>query len=360
MGSVSKVPAFGLLPEEITTGARPGGRHVFGRIQRVHEWVDGAPALGARAAEIVAGLDLSLPEVCSMHPSDDGATKLGLRLGDGRIVEAVHMPRDVRRPRVTICISSQVGCGMGCTFCATAQMGFVRNLSAHEIVGQVMRALLELGPEDPRKITLVFMGMGEPLHNTTEVLRAVEVLCHDAGLGLAPSRITVSTSGLVPQIAELAQARVRPQLAVSLNATTDDARARTMPIAKKHGLAELARAIGDWPLRPHEKVTLAYVLLRGENDTDGDAERLAAFAGALPRAVVNVIPYNAFEGTSYAEADAERLARFTEILHAAGCLVTVRRSRGRDVAAACGQLAREGQRPSGAERRGRLQVVRSS
>lgn len=347
MSPVAKVPALGLLPEEITTGARPGGRHVFAKIQRVHEWVGGAPALGARAAEIVGALDLSLPEVCSMHPSDDGATKLALRLADGRVVEAVHMPRDVRRPRVTVCVSSQVGCGMGCTFCATAQMGLVRNLSAHEIVGQVMRALLELGPDDPRKITLVFMGMGEPLHNTEAVLRAIEVLCHDAGLGLAPSRITVSTSGLVPQIAELARARVRPQLAVSLNATTDEARARTMPIARRHGLAELARALGDWPLRPHEKVTLAYVLLRGENDADADAERLAAFAGALPRAVVNVIPYNSFEGTSYAEVDAERLARFTGILHDAGCLVTVRRSRGRDVAAACGQLAREGRRSPG-------------
>lgn len=353
MSSVEVRPALGLLPEEISSGVRPGGRHVFSRLQRVDQWEGGAPVLGARAAAAVAGLDWSLPKVCSMQPSDDGATKLGLELGDGRIVEAVHMPRDVRRPRVTLCVSSQVGCGMGCSFCATAAMGLVRNLSAHEIVGQVLRVVHDLGPrDDPRKITLVFMGMGEPLHNLGAVLRAIEVLCHDAGLGLAPSRITVSTSGLVPQIAELARARVRPQLAVSLNATTDEARARTMPVARRHGLAELVDALVAFPLRPHEKITLAYVLLRGENDGDDDAERLADIALRLPRAVVNVIPYNAFEGTAYAEADAERLAAFTRVLHGRGCLVTVRRSRGRDVSAACGQLAREGRTlPRGAARR---------
>jgi 23S rRNA (adenine2503-C2)-methyltransferase len=214
-------------------------------------------------------------------------------------------------------------------------MGLVRNLSAHEIVGQVQSVMRGIGPVDPQRLTLVFMGMGEPLHNITQVLRAVSVLTDQRGLGLAESRITVSTSGLVPQIRELAAASPRPQLALSLNATTDEARAR---------IAELRQALLDFPTRSHEKITVAYVLLAGENDTDADADRLAAFVQGF-RHVLNVIPYNVFPGSPFARVQDERAQAFVQRLHAAGCLVTVRRTRGPDVMGACGQLATESTRP---------------
>lgn len=247
------------------------------------------------------------------------------------------MPRAVRNPRVTLCISSQVGCAMGCTFCHTGTMGLIRNLTAGEIVGQVLQIVRTLGPSETNRVTLVFMGMGEPLHNTREVLRAIEILCEPAGLGLAPSRITVSTSGLVPGIDELALASVRPSLALSLNATTDDARLRTMPITKRFPLSDLHAALSRFPLRPHEKITIEYVLLRGENDTVDDATRLAHFAAPF-RHNVNVIPYNVYEGSAFSTPDEETIQRFVKTLQDNGALATVRRSRGRDVAAACGQL----------------------
>jgi 23S rRNA (adenine2503-C2)-methyltransferase len=340
------------MPDELDAMGPPNtGAYLFGRIQRATRWELDAqgqavpPLPGARARAFVAEhLNLSMPEIVSRETSSDGSTKVGLRLADGALIEAVHMPREVRSPRVTVCISSQVGCALGCTFCATARMGLVRNLSAHEIVGQVQSVMRGIGPVDPQRLTLVFMGMGEPLHNITQVLRAVSVLTDQRGLGLAESRITVSTSGLVPQIRELAAASPRPQLALSLNATTDEARARTMPITNKYGIAELRQALLDFPTRSHEKITVAYVLLAGENDTDADADRLAAFVQGF-RHVLNVIPYNVFPGSPFARVQDERAQAFVQRLHAAGCLVTVRRTRGPDVMGACGQLATESTRP---------------
>lgn len=298
--------------------------------------------IGKRAQAFVADtLDFSLPEIQAQHPSADGATKLVLRLHDGATVEAVHMPRAVKNPRVTLCISSQVGCAMGCTFCHTAQMGLVRNLKAHEIVGQVITLVRALGPRQLGRVSVVFMGMGEPLHNLGEVARAIEVLADPAGLDIAPSRITVSTSGLVPQIRELAALAVRPTLALSLNATTNEARARTMPITKRWGLDDLRAVLTEFPRRSHEKITIEYVLLRDENDSDADAERLAELVRGF-RHHVNVIPFNAYDGASFSAPDEEVLARFLAILRARGCLATVRRSRGRDVGAACGQLVQAG------------------
>ena len=216
-------------------------------------------------------------------PSADGATKLLLELDDGARIEAVHMPRAVRRPRVTLCVSSQVGCAMGCTFCATGAMGLARQLATHEIVGQVVAVMSALGPPRPDALTLVFMGMGEPLHNADAVARALRVLCHPAGLGLAPSRITVSTAGYVPGIDCLAREEVRPLLSVSLNATTDEARARTMPITRAFGMDALREALLRWPLRPHEKLTVSYVLLAGENDSDDDADSSRRVGGVARR-----------------------------------------------------------------------------
>ena len=251
------------------------------------------------------------------------------------------MPRAVRTGRVTLCVSSQVGCGMGCRFCATARMGFVRQLSAGEIVGQVLTTLHALGPRHPSALTLVFMGMGEPLHNASAVRKAVELLCHPRGLGISPRRITLSTSGLVPELVELSSWPTRPLLAVSLNATRDDERAALMPVGRRYHLDVLREALQKYPLRSRERITFEYVLLAGVNDTLEDARRLADFCHGIPHQV-NLIPWNAHPGAPFespSDAAVDCFAR--AVLAHRPTLVTVRRSRARDVAGACGQLAAE-------------------
>ncbi len=346
---------FSMLPEDfaaLSPSNDPGV--IFAAVQRVARWQNGAPLLGKEGLRFLSQFDLTLPRVVERAPASDGSTKLVLELGDGAMIEAVHMPRSVKNPRVTVCLSSQVGCAMGCTFCRTAEMGLVRNLTAHEIVAQLLAVVRELGPEQPSQLTIVFMGMGEPLHNVGEVLRATYVLTDTRGLGVAPSRITVSTVGIVPAMLEMAEADRRPGLAISVNATTDEERARIMPITKKYGLADIREALAKFRLRPHEKVTLAYVLLPGVNDTVQDAERLAAFAAGF-RHVVNVIPYNPFEGARFTRGEEETHRAFAARLHELGAFVTVRATRGRDVTGACGQLATTTRR---ANKRG-LSVVSS-
>jgi 23S rRNA (adenine2503-C2)-methyltransferase len=231
---------FGLLEREL---AELGvSASVFERLQRPWLWSTDGPRWSARHDARLQGLVARLPEVSERHTSTDGSTKVVVRFGDDR-VEAVHMPRNVGTGRVTLCVSSQVGCAMGCGFCATARMGFGRHLSAGEIVGQVLAVTAALGPRHPGELTLVFMGMGEPLHNLPEVARAIAVLCEPRGLGLSSRRITVSTSGLVPEIDALAGLAVRPLLALSLNATTDETRSRLMPIARRYPLTELRVAL---------------------------------------------------------------------------------------------------------------------
>jgi 23S rRNA (adenine2503-C2)-methyltransferase len=347
------LPSFcDLTGAELAALGPPGSpRQLLRALHRVGRWsVRGgdssahSPLLGRRVRPFVERhFDLALPEIVERIGSTDHATKLLMRLADGATVEVVHMPRAVKHPRVTLCISSQVGCAMGCTFCRTASMGLVRNLTAAEIVGQVFAALLALGPADPERVSLVFMGMGEPLHNHLAVLRAIRVLCDDAGLGLAPQRITVSTSGLVPGIDALAAACVRPTLALSVNATTDAARRRTMPIANRYGLADLRAALLRFPLRSHEKITLEYVLLAGENDHEDDAVRLARFAQGF-RHIINLIPWNPFGDAPFARPTEDGVQTFMQRLRAQGCLVTIRRSRGQDVSGACGQLATDARR----------------
>ncbi|MFO0676188.1 MAG: 23S rRNA (adenine(2503)-C(2))-methyltransferase RlmN [Polyangiaceae bacterium] len=339
--------AFGLLPEDLAALGTPNDpEFLFGVLQRATRWPGGnaAGVLGKEGRAFVdANLDVRLPDIVASSPSEDGSTKVTLKLSDGALVEAVHMPRDVKNPRVTICISSQVGCAMGCTFCHTATMGLVRNLSAAEMVGEVLAVTRALGPVDPKRVTLVFMGMGEPLHNVDQVLRAIAVLSDERGLGIALTRITVSTAGLVPGIEALAASKWKPQLAVSINATTDARREPIMPIAKKWSLADLRAAMEAFPLRSHEKITVAYVLLQGENDTEADAQRLADLAKGF-RHVVNVIPYNTFETSPFGETSDEALDRFTDWLRVRGVFTTVRRTRGREVGGACGQLATETRR----------------
>jgi len=335
------LPAWDRTPADLRAlGYERDPRHLFGRLQRVGTWDDAGPVLARAGRTLVErSLRLDLPAIVEERPSADGARRLVLELSDGARIEAVHMPRAVVRPRVTVCLSSQVGCAMGCTFCATAKMGLVRNLASHEIVGQLFAVLHRYGPRSAQQLNLVFMGMGEPLHNVDALVRALDVLCDPAGLGIPPTRITVSTAGHVPGLARLASARHVPELAVSVNGATDAVRRRLMPIGKKWPLAELREALARWPRRPHQKITLEYVLLAGVNDDDESADRLAAWTGDL-RHVLNVIPFNEWGNapSPYREPSADRIDAFVARLRGHGCLVKVRRSRGRDVRAACGTL----------------------
>ena len=327
--------AYAVLPADLAALGFQNPTHAFGQLQRPWAWQAGAPTLGRSDRALSAQLSLGLPRLVTRNSAADGSTKLLFELASGDRVEAVHMPR---AGRVTLCISSQVGCAMGCTFCATATMGFGRHLLAHEIVGQVLVTMHELGPRHPGDLTLVFMGMGEPLHNLNEVARAIAVLCHPPGLGLSARRITVSTSGLVPEIAELGRLEPRPLLAISVNATTDEQRSALMPIGRRYPLAELRAALESFPLRPRERITVEYVLLAGVNDSPDDARRLANYCQSFPHQI-NLIPFNEHRVAEFrapTEAVVDRFAR--AVLAERRTVLTVRRSRGRDVGAACGQL----------------------
>ena len=333
--------AWTLSPEDLASRGCPGrSEHVFARLQRVRTWREEGPFLARRTRDwLAAGCDLALPAILERHPSADGATKLVLGLSDGQRVEAVHMPRRDGDPRVTYCVSSQVGCALGCTFCATGAMGIVRNLTAGEILGQVLALMHHLGPRRGDLLFLVFMGMGEPLHNLDHVHRAITVLCHPAGAGLSARRITVSTAGLVSGIERLARMNPRPQLAVSLNATTDAARSATMPVNRAWNLARLRQALDGWGLKRGERLLFEYVLLAGVNDSLADADRLATWLGDLRRRHnVNLIPMNEHDQAPFAEPSEPSLQAFARRLREHGCFVSVRRSRSRDVQGACGQL----------------------
>jgi 23S rRNA (adenine2503-C2)-methyltransferase len=334
---VTRAQAFGLLPEELAGLGVPAAEATFERLQRPWLWQPDGPVSSKGARAVLERVGLQLPRVVERRQSIDGSCKLLLELGNERI-EAVHMPRAVGSGRVTLCISSQVGCAMGCGFCATASMGFHRHLSAGEIVAQVLRVMAELGPRHPSELTLVFMGMGEPLHNLSEVGRAIAVLCHPRGLGLSSKRVTVSTSGLVPEMDELGRLSPRPLLALSLNATTDDVRSELMPIGRRYPLSELKAALLRFPLRPRERITIEYVLLSGVNDGDEDAVRLSAFCRDFPHNI-NLIPFNEHHLSPFRAPSEARVDGFARaLLGQKQTLVTVRRSRGRDVQAACGQL----------------------
>jgi len=344
--------AWALLPEDFAVQGCPGRPgHVFARLQRSRTWLpEGLFLARPIRAWLEAHTDLSLPQILERHPSADGSTKLVLGLADGRRIEAVHMPRKDGDRRVTYCISSQVGCALGCTFCATGAMGIVRNLTAGEIVGQVLTLMRDLGPSHGEHIALVFMGMGEPLHNLDHVHRAITVLCHPEGAGLSPWRITVSTAGLVSGLERLARMSPRPQLAVSLNATTDALRSSLMPVNRAWNLARLRQAIGAWELKPGERLLFEYVLLAGVNDTAEDADRLVAWLGDLRhRHNLNLIPMNEHSHAEFSEPAEERVQAFARRLHAQGCFITVRRSRGRDVQGACGQLVKQKEALLGAD-----------
>jgi len=275
----------------------------------------------------------------------DGTRKMRFRTEDGRDIESVLIPEERvpgipdatggGRDKLTLCVSSQVGCALDCGFCATATLGFGRNLSAGEIVQQVYIATQRAGR---RPTNLVFMGMGEPLHNFEQVTKAFSLLIHPWGAGFSPRRITVSTAGVVPKIGELGRLSPAPNLAISLNATTDDVRDRLMPVNRKWPIAALLEAARAFPLAHGRKVTFEYVLLAGVNDADADAERLPRLLKGMP-SMVNLIPWNPFSGPLFTRPSAERIRTFQDILRRHEVQAFIRTPRGDDIDAACGQLA---------------------
>ena len=274
--------------------------------------------------------------------SVDGTIKWTWRTQDGKLIESVYMPEPGRK---TLCVSTQAGCAVGCTFCMTGTMGLSRNLTAGEIVDQVSRVnrrLLELGEgAPPRPLTnLVFMGMGEPLHNYANVKAALDVLLSEDGPNFSNRHVTVSTSGIVPEMRRFGE-ETDVKLAVSLNATTDEARSALMPLNRRWPLGELLAACRDFPMKRGRRITFEYVLLGGVNDSDEDAVRLSRLVKGIP-AKVNLIPYNENPGLGFRAPDPARVQAFQDRLVAASVTAVVRRNRGSDIAAACGQLAAEG------------------
>jgi 23S rRNA (adenine2503-C2)-methyltransferase len=282
------------------------------------------------------------PTVERRYDSADGTCRYLLKLADGKTVETVWMPENAelsaagKTGRATICISSQIGCPVDCKFCLTALMGLERSLTAGEIVGQVLLAA-GTDAEIPR-LNIVMMGQGEPLLNLRNVLKATRLLTDPEGMGISPRRITLSTSGIIPKIAELGREAVRPKLAISLNASTEEQRRALMPITRKYHLQDLIEACRAYPLRPWEKLTFEYVLLKGVNDTDADARRVVRLLDRID-AKVNLIALNPGPGIPFAMPDPERVASFQAIVRRSlPCFI--RKPRGLDVYAACGQLKR--------------------
>lgn len=279
---------------------------------------------------------LGWPAIDRRYDSKDGTRRYLLKLADGKTVETVWMPEG---DRSTICISSQVGCPVNCQFCLTALLGLERNLTAGEIVGQVLRVAADNHLEaNADRVNIVMMGQGEPLLNLPNVIKATRLLTDPEGIAISPRRITLSTSGIIPKIVEMSREPVRPKLAVSLNASTEDQRRELMPITRKYHLKDLIDACRAYPLRPWEKLTFEYVLLKGVNDTDADARRVVKLLAHL-NAKVNLIALNPGPGIDFSTPDPARVTSFQEIVkRALPCFI--RKPRGLDVFAACGQLKR--------------------
>ena len=291
--------------------------------------------LPARMREDLAARHaIGLPQVAQLYQSADGTRRYLLRLDDGRTVETVLMPEGERD---TICISSQVGCAVDCKFCMTALLGLERNMTAGEIVGQVLLVARENRlRQDGGRLNIVMMGQGEPLLNLANVVKATRILLDPGGFALSPRRITVSTAGIVPKIEELGREAVRPKLAISLNASTEESRRQIMPVTRKYHLKDLMDACKAYPLRPWEKLTFEYVLLKGVNDSDADARRVVRLLANL-NAKVNLIALNPGPGIPFETPHPERVASFQQIVKR-GLPCFIRKPRGLDIYAACGQL----------------------
>jgi 23S rRNA (adenine2503-C2)-methyltransferase len=294
-------------------------------------------------AELAEHFVIEVPEVVSKQVSLDGTRKYLMRIAGGHEVETVYIPEE---DRGTLCISSQVGCTLTCSFCHTGTQKLVRNLTTAEIIGQVLVARDDLGewpePGAPKNETrllsnIVLMGMGEPLYNFDNVRDAMKIAMDPEGISLSRRRITLSTSGVVPEIAKTAQ-EIGCQLAISFHATTDEVRDKLVPINKKWNITELLDALRTYPkVSNSERITFEYVMLKDVNDTDADARRLVKLIKGIP-AKINLIPFNEWPGSPYERSDWSRIEAFADIIYKAGYASPIRTPRGEDIMAACGQL----------------------
>ena len=289
-------------------------------------------------ASLAEAATVSLPEVVQHQVSEDGTQKFVLRLADGRQIESVFIPDT---PKQTFCVSTQVGCAMGCAFCLTGKMGLIRHLSAAEIAAQV-RLLAKSTNLLDKSFNIVLMGMGEPLQNYDNTMKAMRMLNEKEGLDMHPKRVTLSTVGLVPQMDRLAQEDLMPNLAVSLHAATEETRAAIVPPSKKYTMQDVIDACKRFPLSKRRRIMFEYVMLAGVNDSDEDARKLVKVLSGV-KAKVNLLPLNAAPGIPFERPSDERINKFARILADKGLMVSVRKSRGRDIRAACGQLIVEGQ-----------------
>jgi 23S rRNA (adenine2503-C2)-methyltransferase len=322
-------------------------RQVFGWIYR-----RGVTDLGAMTnlprglrATLASDFTLTTPRIISRERSNDGTEKFLLELLDGRRIESVFIPDT---PANTFCVSTQVGCAMACAFCLTGKMGLARHLTAGEIAGQVRVLAEALGLRD-KPFNIVLMGMGEPLHNYDETMKALRILADREGLAVPPRRVTLSTVGLLPALERLAREPIMPNLAISLHAPTDVQRGALVPINRKYGISEILEACARFPLKRRSRITFEYVLLAGVNDRPDDARKLAKLLAGV-KSKVNLIPLNAAAGIPFERPPDEAVDRFARILSERGLTVSVRKSRGRDIRAACGQLIVDGQQRSPAQR----------
>jgi 23S rRNA (adenine2503-C2)-methyltransferase len=325
------------------------GAHRFhGR--QVFQWIQGR---GVTDPQAMTNLPLSLrralaeahvirePAIEEVHRSTDGTTKFKLTLEDGRAIESVFIPNT---PAQTFCVSTQVGCAMACAFCLTGKMGLARHLTAGEIVGQARLLARETGLSDAA-FNIVLMGMGEPLHNYDATMKALRMMTDPDGLAIPAKRITLSTVGLVPALERLKDEPVMPNLAISLHATTDAQRSVLVPLNRRFDLDALIAACKRFPVAKRRRITFEYVLLAGVNDADEDARRLVRLLDGI-RAKVNLLPLNEAAGIPFSRPSDARVNAFAGILAGFGVTVSVRKSRGRDIRAACGQLLVEGPRRS--------------
>ncbi len=304
----------------------------------------------AYRAELAEQFQIAVPEVVTRQVSEDGTRKYLVRIAGGHEVETVYIPEEGRG---TLCISSQVGCTLTCSFCHTGTQKLVRNLTAAEIVGQIMIARDDLGewpepgrvPKDETRLlsNIVLMGMGEPLYNFENVRDAMQIAMDGEGISLSRRRITLSTSGVVPEIARTAE-EIGCLLAVSFHATTDDVRNRLVPINKRWNIETLLDALRAYPkLSNSERITFEYVMLKGVNDSDDDARRLVKLISGIP-AKINLIPFNEWPGAPYERSDWKRIKGFADIIYKSGYASPIRTPRGEDIMAACGQLKSETER----------------
>lgn len=272
-------------------------------------------------------------EKARIEKSEDGSKKYLFKLKDGKHIESVLIPE---KDHHTLCISSQVGCAQGCKFCLTARGGFVRNLTRGEIVAQVRDIVNQLD-NAIRLTNIVMMGMGEPLANYNNVVRAIETITDsEAGLGFSSRRLTISTAGLVPRLSDLGR-ETSVNLAISLNATDDKTRNMLMPINRRYPLKRLLDACANYPLKPRRRITFEYILMKGINDSEKDAKRLVKLLRSI-RAKINLIPFNAFEGSDFKRPEESIINNFKEILNKNNYTAIIRHSKGQDISAACGQL----------------------